>query len=321
MRTVSPARTAARPTSIRHAVWYTSGNAAAAANDKPAGIGKTLARRNDDELRERARDVLAHDAEGHAHALLARAAELADAAGEARLHQDAVARGQAPHALPERVHDTRPVAARNLRQRHVRNPVAHEDVEVVERGGADRHAHLARRRHRCRPFAVFEDFVAAVTGEEDRLHFRYPNDLSFSRYSRSLSGGAAAAGTTRSPYVGTVASPSSPERRGRRRAPRGGRERPERRTAPGSTAPRPRRQADRRRVRAGEARSKTTIRDSAAGVPGWLSAARTIRISSPRAARRARSSRKSRRAAPRVARTVGSSRSMSQPGRYRAWTP
>ncbi len=42
MRTVSPGRTAARPTTIRQAVWYTSGNAAASTKERPRGIGNRL---------------------------------------------------------------------------------------------------------------------------------------------------------------------------------------------------------------------------------------------------------------------------------------
>jgi hypothetical protein len=42
-RTVSPGRTAARSTSICHAVRYTRGTAAASAHDRPAGLRHTFA--------------------------------------------------------------------------------------------------------------------------------------------------------------------------------------------------------------------------------------------------------------------------------------
>ena len=197
--TLSPARTAARPTTIRHAVWYARGNAAACSKDKPAGIGKTLragtTTRSAKVPAVCSPSILYDDA----GALLAGAAEFAHAAKKAGLQQDAVADRDARHALADGVHDPGPVRPGNLRQRNIRDPVAHEDVEVVQGGRAHRHAHLARPGDGIGPVAVLEHLVAAVLREENGFHFKYPRLLNFSRYSRSLSGAAAVRGTTRGP--------------------------------------------------------------------------------------------------------------------------
>ena len=193
---------------------------------QPLRNRKQVARRNDDVLGEGSPRVLAQDPVSRAQALLAGEAHLARAAEEARLDEHAVARREARDPLAERVDDARGVRARNLREWHVRDSVAHEDVEPVERRRPHGHAHVAGPGLRRRQFAVLQHVVAAVLFEEDGFHrksrvkgrgssvgsltldprlstldshCRYPRLLSFSRYSWSPFGAVEAGGATRGP--------------------------------------------------------------------------------------------------------------------------
>ena len=92
--------------------------------------------------------------------------------GEPRLDQDAVSRREARDTRADRVDRPRPVRAGDLRERHVRDAVAHEDVEAIQGGGPDRDTDLARPGLRLGPVSVLQDVVGAVLPEEDRLHCR-----------------------------------------------------------------------------------------------------------------------------------------------------
>ncbi len=114
--------------------------------------------------------MLSEDAVADTEALLSAAAELARVAEEARLDQHAVASREALHPRAQSVQDSRSVRSRYLRQGNTGNPVTHEDVQVVQRGRADRDPHLLGARLRQRPIAVLEDLVAAVLLEENGFH-------------------------------------------------------------------------------------------------------------------------------------------------------
>ena len=161
--------------------------------------GKDVAGRNDDRLREGSGQLLSQDAEGHAETLFPGPAEFAAPAPDAGLQEHPIAGSQTGDAFPERIHHPGTIAPGNLGKRHAGDAVAHEDVQAIECRRPNRHAHLPGAGNGGRPLGVLQDVVRAVLGEEDGLHFRYPNDLSFSRYSRSVDAGEAPGAARRGP--------------------------------------------------------------------------------------------------------------------------
>ena len=87
-----------------------------------------------------------------------------------RVDHDAVADGEAVDARPERLDDAGAVRAEDPGLRHRREPLAHPDVEVVERRRREADEHLALARLGVGHVLVPEHLGAAVLVDPDRLH-------------------------------------------------------------------------------------------------------------------------------------------------------
>jgi len=124
---------------MRQAVSVTRENAAASAQVSGVLLGHY------DILRHRSRQLLAQNAVAATQRLLAGAAVFARIVGDARIDHDPVARSYRPDFGPDGIHDTRAIRAHDVGKAvFVRQPAHHEQVEVVERRGARRHADLVR---------------------------------------------------------------------------------------------------------------------------------------------------------------------------------
>ena len=176
MRTVSPGRSAARVTSSRHAVSAASGKAAAFLGRQAGGRRVDVRRGDGDLLGERAREVLAENAERDTEALLPRTAEFARAAREARLEDHAGPDRRALRPRAQRLDDAEAVRAGDVREgdRDARDPGEDEEVEAVQGGRLDPHENFARTRSGIGPVAVLERVEASVRREEESLHFLPP---------------------------------------------------------------------------------------------------------------------------------------------------
>src|SRR5205823_12358511 len=98
-----------------------------------------------DILRHRSGQVLAQNAVAATQRLLAGAAVLARIVGDARIDHDPVARPYQPDLGPDGIHDTGAIRAHDVGEAvFVGQPAHYEQVEVVERRGARRHADLPR---------------------------------------------------------------------------------------------------------------------------------------------------------------------------------
>src|SRR5439155_1688032 len=129
-----------------------------------------------DELGKPTGQVLAHDAVAHAEAVLALDAELAATAREVRVHAHAVADPETGHVGTDLGDVAGDVAAGPEGERGLerRNPLAHEDVQVVQRAGADADDHLSGSRLRVGDVLKPELLGTAELVEGERLHFDAP---------------------------------------------------------------------------------------------------------------------------------------------------
>ena len=140
------------------------------------GHRQHVRRRQHDEPGEGAVAVLAEDAHRGAQHVLAAAAELAAAAGQAGMDHHPLAGLQRRLAVVDLLHDARAVEPHDLRQavRDAGAAVAHVEVDPVQRRCLQPHQHLAAAAPRHRPLADLDHLVAAMTGDAGRPHRESP---------------------------------------------------------------------------------------------------------------------------------------------------